>query len=401
MHVIVIGAGVIGISTAYELLKRGCKVTIVDRRSKPALETSYGNAGFIAPGHSYSWISPFTLDILKNSKKTNFKIRLQRDIHFWRWSMQFLNQCRKKNIFENSVRKYKFGKYSQKCLNKIKNDIKFNFHENNRGLIYFYRSRESLNKNKKTLWRINNLIENLELLNKEEICTLEPALNKIKQNIYGGIYCKSDMSGSCMHYTLKLEKVCRKMGAHFYYNTNIVDFIKNKNKINSVCTTNKNMHADLFVIACASSSYFLAKKNHEYLPIYPIKGFSITVPIINKNLAPLYCGIDEDNLLAFSVMGNKMRFTSGAEISNYDLKFYKKNFIKLINNAKSLFPNACDFSKIEYWTGLRPMTPDGMPIIKKSKLNNLYYNTGHGNLGWTMSAGSAVKLSSLIFNTDC
>ena len=186
------------------------------------------------------------------------------------------------------------------------------------------------------------------------------------------------------------------MGAYIHFQTTILNIEKDKYNVKTIITDKGDFQADKYILACAAYSPFIARMAGEYLPIYPVKGYSITVPNIDYEKVPDHSGIDEDNLLAFSLLGDKIRFTSVAEISGYDTTHTPSDFTVMVNLTESLFPNAFDFSKIEYWAGLRPMTPNGSPIFGTGKMENLYFNTGHGHLGWTMCAGSAKITSHLI-----
>lgn len=399
MHILVIGAGVIGVTTAYELLKAGHEVTVIDRQPESALETSFGNAGLIAPGHSYAWTTPKLPGNLFKSlfqKKKTFRFKFQWDPAMWIWGIQFLRQCTQSKMEENTLRKHRLSSYSQQCFHELINEIKIEYHGNKEGLIYIFRTYESFQVGKKKLAMLKSAMDNLQLLNRDELIQMEPVLKEVEEYIFGGIYCPSDESGSCRDFTVKLAEICKQKGGKLYFNTRVNDFEIKNEEIIRINTDKNDFSANIYIMACASFSPVLAKILGDYLPIYPVKGYSITAPIIDKNMAPIHSGIDEDNLLAFSLMGDKIRFTSVAEISGYDINCTPDDFTEILAQASSLFPKACDYSKIQYWCGLRPMTPNGAPIIGKGKMKNLYYNTGHGHLGWTMCAGSAKIISDLI-----
>ncbi|MBC8256006.1 MAG: D-amino acid dehydrogenase [Candidatus Marinimicrobia bacterium] len=399
MHILILGAGVIGVTTAYELLKKGHEVSIIDRQPEPAMETSFGNAGLIAPGHSYAWTTPKLPGNLFKSiyqKKRAFRFKFQWDPAMWYWGIKFIRQCTIKNMTENTLRKHKLSSYSQVCFHQLVEETNIKYHENKKGLIYFFRSEESFFEGKQKLTMLKPMMSNLQILSRDELLQKEPALLESQSNIFGGIYCSSDESGSCRDFTLSLVDICRKMGAKFHFNTN-VQSIKNDNQfVNRIEADKGSFQADQYVLACAAFSPIIAKMVGDYLPIYPVKGYSITVPIINHEKVPLHSGIDEDNMLAFSLMGDYLRFTSVAEISGYDTRHKPSDFKEIIDIAKSLFPSVCDFSRVEYWAGLRPMTPNGAPIFGKGRMDNLFFNTGHGHLGWTMCSGSAKITASLI-----
>jgi len=392
MRILILGAGVIGVSTAYELIKTGHDVTVIDRKPEPALETSYGNAGLIAPGHSYAWTTPkLPKNLFKSlyEKQRAFRFTFQWDLAMWRWGLQFIRQCTQIKMGENTQRKYRLSIYSQGLFQQLIDETGIQYYKNRKGLIYFFRSTESFLDGQEKLALLQPLMKNLQLLNRTELLELEPALQGTKTQIKGGIYCLTDESGSCRDFTLNLSKICRDKGVDFHFDTTVKEVLKYNNQIEKVVCDKGDFKADKYVLSFAAYSAMFAKMVGDYLPIYPVKGYSFTVPIIDIDRAPIHGGIDEDNLMAFSLMGDHIRFTSVAEISGYDTTCTPSDFVHMIELANSLFPNAFDFSQIEYWAGLRPMTPNGSPIFGRGKMRNLYFNTGHGHLGWTMCTGSA------------
>ena len=296
----------------------------------------------------------------------------------------------------NTLRKHRLSSYSQQCFHQLIDETKIYYHENKKGLIYFFRSKASFLEGKQKLAMLKPVMNNLQILNREELLIKEPALSGAQSKLFGGIYCPSDESGSCRDFTLSMVDICKKKGANFHFNTTIQNIENDKRNIKKLITDKGNFQGDKYVLACAAYSPIIAKMAGDYLPIYPVKGYSITVPIVNHGKVPIHSGIDEDNMMAFSLMGDFLRFTSVAEISGYDTSHKPSDFTEIVNIAESLFSQACDFSKVEYWAGLRPMTPNGAPIFGRGKMDNLYFNTGHGHLGWTMCAGSAKITSNLI-----
>ena len=399
MHILILGAGVIGVTTAYELVKSGHDVTVIDRKHEPALETSYGNAGLIAPGHSYAWTTPKLPKKLFKSlfeKQRAFRFTFQWDLAMWRWFLQFIRQCTRIKMGVNTLRKHRLCIYSQKYLHQLIDETGIRYHQNKQGLIYIFRSAESFKEGKEKLSMLLPVMDNLHLLNRDDLFDLEPALRRTKTQISGGIYCSTDESGSCRDFTIQLSKICRDKGIDFHFDTNVTEIINNGRKIEKVISDKGDFQADEYVLSFASYSPIFSKMVGDYLPIYPVKGYSFTVPIIDMDRAHIRGGIDEDNLLAFSLMGERIRFTSVAEISGFDTKCNPSDFITMVELANSLFPDAFDFSQIEYWAGLRPMTHNGSPICGRGKMKNLYFNTGHGHLGWSMCTGSAKITTDLI-----
>ena len=401
MRVTILGAGIIGVTTAWELLKTGHEVSIIDRQKAPALETSFGNAGLIAPGHSYAWTTPkLPGNLLKSifKRQQAFRFKWQWDPNMWCWGLQFLLQCRRSKMKENTLRKHTLSVYSQKLFQKLTNELEIDYHQNRKGLIYIFRTPESFLEGKAKMEILMDNMENLQLLSTEELLAKEPSLKNMESPPAGGIYCPTDESGCCHDFTTALAALCEKKGVRFHYNTKVESFQCNERKLKVINTDKREFETDVCVMALAAYSPLMAKKAGDYLPIYPVKGNSLTVPILDTEKAPDHSGIDEDNLLAFSMMGDKIRFTSVAEISGYDTSCTPADFTAMTQQAESLFPGAMNFSHPEYWAGLRPMTPNGAPIFGRGKLENLFYNTGHGHLGWTMCAGSAKITADIINN---
>ena len=399
MKILILGAGVIGVTTAYSLVKDGHQVTVIDRQSKPAMETSFGNAGLISPGHSFAWTTPKLFGNLMKSlfrKQQVFRFKFHWSPGLIRWGLQFIRQCKSEHMKTNTMRKLFLCSYSQTKLHELIDKTGLDYDQKTNGLIFIYRSEESFKEAKKKLTLLPSIDDKMELLNTSELVKLEPALEPIQSNLSGGIYCRTDESGNCFKFTTNLSTLCKKLDVTFNYNEIISHIETNGDKIQKVITNNNEYSADIYVMALGSFSTLFAKQIGDYLPVYPVKGYSITMPIIDASKAPLHGGIDEDNMLAFSLIGDCIRFTSIAEIAGYDTSFKPPDFSYMVDLADSLFPDAFDFSNIKYWAGLRPMTPNGSPIFGNGKINNLFYNTGHGHLGWTMACGSATITADLI-----
>lgn len=401
MQILILGTGVIGTTTAWELQKRGHEVTVLDRQPKPAMETSFGNAGLIAPGHSYAWTTPkLPGNLLKSpfQKQQAFRFKPHWNPALFRWGIKFLRQCTAENMKINTARKHQLCSYSQSKFHNLVKETGIECDQNKKGLIYFYRTDDSFREGREKLKLLQPIIDQLQLLTPDELIAVEPAIEPLKNQIAGGIYCPSDESGNCHKFTTELFKLCREGGVNFQFNEMINGFDTRNGKIQKVITNKNEYSADAYVLAMASQSSLFAKQLGDYLPVYPVKGYSITLPIMDFSKAPTHGGIDEDNLLAFSLMGGFIRFTSVAEIAGYDTSHKPADFSHIVELASSLFPDAFDFTNIQYWAGLRPMTPNGSPIFGRGKMSNLYYNTGHGHLGWTMACGSAIISADLIEN---
>ena len=399
MKVAVLGAGVIGVTTAYELMRDGHEVTVIDRCSAPAQETSFANAGLISPGHALPWASPGVPLVLLRSLYRNdqaFRMGFSLDPAFWRWSFNFLWHCNKRALYKNGEISYTLSRYSQARLDKVATDTGIDFHHQKRGLLYLHRQQQSLDEGLAAHKILREFGHEYELWDRNQIATNEPAFAAVKDKFCGGIYNPSDASGDCERFTRKLSEHCVTKGVKFLYNTEIKNLIRSKNGISGVQLGNQQFTADRYIIALGSYSPLLTKTIGLRIPVYPVKGYSMTLPITNLSQIPKMGGVDEHNLCSFSQLGDQLRVCATAEFAGYDDAYQEKNFRHLREVAKELFPTGVDHQKIEYWACLRPMTPFGTPIIKTTQYPNLFLNTGQGHLGWTQAAGSARILADLV-----
>lgn len=399
MKITILGAGVIGVTTAYELVRDGHEVTVIDRQPSAGMETSFANAGLIAPGHAYAWASPEApKNLFKSlySKDEVFRFRPSLNTHLFRWGWQFLKECTGNKSIKNTELKFKLCHYSQKKLHNLIEELNLKYDRIKEGLLYIFRTEKELDEGAK---KAELLIQNnlpLKIISREDIVEKEPIFNSVKEKIAGAIYAPTDEAGDAYQFTQSLTEICKKRGVRFLFETDINKLLTNNEKIEYVLTDKETLQADAFIVAMGSFSAKLVKSLRIFLPIYPVKGFSITLPTTTTDVALMGGGVDEHHLLAFARLGDRVRFTSIAEISNYDTKHSHEDFRYLIKAVEDLFPDVGDFSKIEYWSGLRPMTPKGTPIIGKSRYKNLFFNTGHGHLGWTMACGSARIIADII-----
>ena len=400
MKVAVLGAGVIGVTTAYELARDGHEVTVVERLPEAAAETSFANAGLFSPGHAYTWASPKAPKILlkslyKEGQALRFKPSL--DPHLWSWSWRFLRNCTAERARINTKRKVRLCMYSQQRLQQMVAETGVKYHGLKGGLLYLYRSTESFDRgaaNTKILTE-----EGLELrpIDAEEAARIDPALAPVKHKFAGAIYCPSDESGDCRVFTQGLAKhAAGKFGVAFKYDTEITGFETAGDKVTGLRTTSGITKADAFVFCLGVFGPKLARQLGVRLPIYPIKGYSMTLPIDGRNNPPSIGGVDEDNLTAYSRFGDRMRVTATAEFAGYDKGHKPADFSHMTAAIRDLFPSGANYDQPSYWAGLRPMTPEGTPIFGAGRYRNMIFNTGHGHIGWTMSIGSARIAADLI-----
>ena len=400
MEVIIMGGGVVGVTTAYQLLKDGHQVTVLDRHPPAIGGASYGNAGLIATGHSIAWGSPKALKIWFNSlfhKDPVFRMKFQTDPQFIRWGLKFLAQCTQSRAKINTLAKHRISDYSQKILNETTLETGVQYEQNTKGLLYIYRNSEALVAGSKQIKILQDAGQELEIVGKERALEIIPELADSLDQIAGGIFSPNDESGGSKIFTEQLMEVCRSMGGTFESGVSIEQLDASRTEIKRVVTNRGVFIADRYVLCLGAWSPLLAQKSLGVrLSVYPVKGYSITIPVEKGHTPPRTGGLHEEDLLGFSPLGNHFRVSSVSEFCGYDLGHSPEDFEHILKTAKRLFPNAGNYNKVEFWSGLRPMTPEGTPILGKGVHSNLFYNTGHGHLGWTMSCGTARITADLI-----
>ncbi len=399
MRVAVLGAGVVGVTTAYQLLKDGHEVVVVERNQGAADETSFGNAGMIAPGHAFAWASPKVPRILLKSLLDDtqaFRFRFRADRAFWSWTLRFLGECTNARARENTRRKFTLCAYSQTVLHETVAETDIEYERGAGGLLYFYRSQESLDRGVANRGILVERGLEQEVVDRDRAAELEPALAPVKERIAGGVYCHTDESGDCHIFTQALARKCAEMGAEMRYGTTVDRLEVDGDRVVKAVTDRGDVTADAFVLALGCQSPFLLRPHGVKLQVQPIKGYALTVPIDGRNNPPRIGGVDEDNLTAYTPMGDRLRVTAKAEFAGYDTSHQPRDFAKMLSVLRELFPDAGNYDKANHWAGLRPMTPEGTPILGRAKQSNLYLNTGQGHMGWTMSHGSARITADLI-----
>lgn len=394
MRVAVLGAGVVGVTTAYELARDGHEVTVIDRLSEAAGETSFANAGLIAPGHAYTWSSPKAPRILlrslfDDSQALRFKPSL--DPRLWSWSWKFLMNCTAEKARTNTKRKVRLCRYSQERLQGIVTDTGVDYHGLDGGLLYLYRKPESFARGSANTRILSEEGLELRAVSPEEAARIDPALGKVKDKFAGAVYCPSDGSGDARVFTQNLARHCaEKLGVKFMFDTEVKGFETSGDRIARITTSKGSVAADEFVLCLGVFAPDFARRLGVSLPVYPIKGYSVTMPIDASNLSPTVGGVDEDNLVAYARFGDRLRVTATAEFAGFDRSHKPEDFRHMLAAIRDIFPNGADYAKPQYWAGLRPMTPEGTPIFGRGgRFANMVFNVGHGHMGWTMSAGSA------------
>ncbi len=400
MKALVLGSGVIGVTTAYYLARDGHEVTVLDRQPEPANETSFANAGLVAPGHAYAWASPASPKILFKSlfnPNQAFRLRLRADPRMWAWSLLFLRECTEERARINTIRKLRLCLYSLEALHEVVKDTGVHYDGRAGGNLYLYRTPATFDAGvaHTSILRENGL--ELEFVDRDRAAGLDPALAPVKHKVAGAVYSPTDESADTCMFTRNLADVCReRMGVDFAFDTTISRLDTDGDAVTRVVTDKGDFAADIYVLSLGCDSPFLTRKLGIRLPIYPVKGYSVTVPVGEQHNAPTIGGVDENNLVAYARMGNRLRITATAEFSGYDRSHTPNDFRFMLSVARDLFPGGGDYAQPMYWAGLRPMTPEGTPILGKAKFRNLFFNTGHGHIGWTMSCGSARVTADLV-----
>lgn len=399
MKVIVLGGGVVGVTTAYQLQRDGHDVTVVDRQPAVAGETSWGNAGMVAPGHSFVWSSPKApMTLLKSlvQKDQALRFKFSADPRLYTWSWLFLMECNAQKARRNTLLKHRLAAYSQSVLQDVIKTESISYDRNDRGIIYFHRSQEALDRGVAQMKLLESDGQVIKVLSRNEVVALDPSLTSAKDEIVGAIHCPTDETGDPAKFTRALADIMVSRGATVLTETNIQGLEVAGGQIAGVRTNKGVLKGDAYVLALGSYSPILARQIGIALPIYPVKGYSLTVPIEGHAHAPNVAVVDEHNLVAISRFGDRIRVTATAEFAGYDTTHKPSDFTFMKRVTQELYPDGGNYDRAEMWAGLRPMTPNNLPFFGQKKYSNLFLNTGHGHIGWTMSHGSARITADLI-----
>lgn len=405
MKVIVLGSGVIGVSTAYYLAGAGHQVTVIERQPGVGLETSFANAGEISPGYSAPWAAPgLPIKAIKwlFMHYRPLVIRPRPDPAMIFWGLALLRNCTAARYEHNKARMLALAQYSRDCLEQLRTDTSIQYDQRMKGTLQLFRTQKQLDGTAADIAVLKRFGVAYELLDRAGCIAAEPALAHVPEKIVGGLRLVGDETGDCFMFTKALANLAKQRGVEFLFGHSITGLEQGASGIAAVRVTGPSgatrITGDAFVMAMGSYSPILARQLGLRLPVYPVKGYSLTLPITDEGGAPQSTVMDETFKVAVTRLGNRVRVGGTAELTGYNLKLRESRRQTLNHVVTDLFPHAGDVSKSSFWTGLRPMTPDGPPVIGKSKIANLWFNTGHGTLGWTMAAGSGRLLSDLISN---
>jgi D-amino-acid dehydrogenase len=399
VKVIILGSGVIGVTSAYYLARAGHEVVVVDRQPKPALETSFANAGEVSPGYSSPWAGPgVPVKAIKwlLMKHGPLVVRPKPDPAMWIWLLKMLRNCTAERYAVNKRRMIPIAEYSRDCLRALRGEIGIHYDERSRGTLQLFRYASQLEQTADDIAVLRQYGVPFEVLDREGCVRAEPALAAVKDKIAGGLRLPQDETGDCHMFTQALALEAEKLGVRFEFNVAIDGLTADASRVTGVATGKGVLQADAYVVALGSWSPRLLGPLGISLPVYPVKGYSITVPISDASGAPESTVMDESYKVAITRLGNRIRVGGTAEISGYSDKLYDARRATLDHSLTDLFPHGGDLAKATFWSGLRPMTPDGPPVIGATRYSNLHLNTGHGTLGWTMACGSGRVLADLL-----
>lgn len=399
MKVLILGSGVIGVTSAYYLARAGHEVTVVDRQPEPALETSFANAGEVSPGYSSPWAGPgVPVKAVKwlLMKHGPLVVRPKLDPVMWVWLLKMLRNCTSARYAVNKSRMIPIAEYSRDSLRDLRRDIGIQYDERSQGTLQLFRYQQQLDGTGEDIAVLKQYGVPFEVLSREGCIAVEPALAGVKEKFAGGLRLPQDETGDCHMFTQALAKHAEALGVRFMFNTGIDRIVTDGTRVSGVATSAGMLQADAYVLALGSWSSRLVGPLGISLPVYPVKGYSITVPIKDASGAPESTVMDESYKVAITRLGNRIRVGGTAEISGFSTKLYDARRATLDHSLTDLFPRGGDLSKATFWSGLRPMTPDGPPVIGPTQYANLHLNTGHGTLGWTMSCGSGRVLADML-----
>ena len=405
MKVLILGSGVVGVTSAYYLAQKGFDVTVIDRQPSVGLETSFANAGQISPGYSAPWAAPgVPLKAIKWLFQRHAPLALKADFTFWQlqWTLQLLRNCTAGRYDINKERMVRLAEYSRDCIIELRNSTGIAYEGRTGGTLQVFRTQKQLDAEAKDIAVLSRLGVPFEHLDPDGCARAEPALALVKDKLLGGLRLPHDETGDCQLFTQNLAEKAVAKGVAFRQDVTIERLLSKNNQLTGVeistSAGKEVLVADQYVVALGSYSRQLLQGLGMSIPVYPVKGYSLTVPVINSASAPISTVMDETYKVAITRFDDRIRVGGMAELAGFDLSLNPRRRETLEMVLNGLFPNGGDISQSQFWTGLRPMTPDGTPIIGRASqaYNNVWLNTGHGTLGWTMACGSGQVLADLM-----
>lgn len=397
--VVVIGAGVIGVATAYYLARQGAAVTVIDRQPGPALETSFANGGQISANHVTPWATPGTpWKAMKwlGHIDAPLLFHLRWDPALANWLRRFLANCTAERVRINIERALRLALYSRAEIARVREDTGVQYDSLQCGILHIFRDRREYETALMQVELMNLLGCERRVISGEACVELEPALSAVGSQLVGGIFSPDDETGDAHAFTVALAEQCVRLGVDFRYETDVRRLVATKGLVHAAETTAGAVDADIFVVACGSYSPLLLRPLGIRLPVYPGKGYSLTIPVTDEAIAPVVSLIDDEFKMVYSRLGQRLRVAGTAEFIGYDASVNEARARFMLARTIEMFPHCGDVSRAESWAGLRPSTPDGVPVIGATPLTNLFLNTGHGTLGWTMACGSGRVIADIV-----
>ena len=405
MQVIVLGSGVIGTATAYYLACAGAEVTVIDRQDGPARETSFANAGQVSPGYSTPWAAPgIPLKALKWLLQRHAPLRIRPDgtLFQLRWLAALLRQCSPAHYAVNKERLMRVASYSRDCLRELRTETGIAYEQRTAGTLQLFRSAAQLDAAGRDTAVLSALGVPFEVLDRAGVLRAEPGLAGAQHRFVGGLRLPDDETGDCHLFTAALARRAQALGVRFRFGTAVQRLCVQGGEVVGVELTAPGrdagaevLRADRIVLALGSHSRALLRPLGLELPVYPVKGYSLTMPIADAGAVPHSTVLDETYKIALTRFDHRLRVGGMAELGGYDLRLDPARRATLEKVVRELFPGG-DLGRAQFWTGLRPMTPDSTPVIGASPVRGLYLNTGHGTLGWTMACGSGRLVADLL-----
>jgi D-amino-acid dehydrogenase len=400
VKIVVLGAGVVGTAAAYWLVRDGHEVTVVERHAGPAQGTSYANAGLVSPGDATAWASPAALKTFVRAlyrKDLGIRVKLRLDPYFYAWTFRFLLQCTTAKMRANTLVKLRLALHSRACINRIEEDTGIAYDQRKKGILYFFRSQQSFDTGTDNYRFLGEHGLPIEIVDRKRLVELEPGLASAAEKIAGGVYSPIDQTGDSRLFATRLATYAEEnLGVKFMLGATVDGLDIEGDRVTAVRTSSGSLAADAFVLSLGPESGVFGRRHGVDLPVYPVKGYAATIPLTDPSKGPTMGGADEDRLIGYSRLGDRLRLSSTAEFAGFDRRHGPRDFATMFATAHDLFPGAFDEKRAEIWAGLRPMMPNSVPVIGPARYKNLYLDTGHGHVGWTMAAGSGQFLADLV-----
>lgn len=399
MKVLVLGGGVIGVTSAYYLAKAGHEVEVVERRDGPGAETSFANAGQISPGYSSPWAGPgVPLKALKwlSMRHGPLVLRPTADPAMWVWLLRMLGNCTSKRYAINKARMVPLAEYSRDRLRELRVETGIAYDERSLGTLQLFRTRRQLDEVTKDVDVLRQFGVGYEVVGREGCIAAEPGLARAPADFVGGLRLPGDETGDCRLFTERLAAVAVALGVRFSYRSEFHHFSTEGKAVAGAVTSQGLRVADAYVVALGSHAAAAVRGLGLKLPVYPVKGYSLTIPVADEAMAPVSTVMDETYKTAITRLGDRIRVGGTAELAGFDMSLRAGRRAALEHSFTGLFPHGGDVRQAAYWCGLRPMTPDGPPIVGATPVQRLFLNTGHGTLGWTMACGSGRVIADIV-----